>query len=199
MKLRKMSFFSILIVPLSNPSSFLDLQYSKLVPNKVTLDKEISIQVKKTASPLFYKFDKVAMHKIIEVAGQVKIESPLTSEEKDSYFQLGIVYEGDYKPGSFVKNFLPEWLLKILSINEKYGVSDIDFHHVTNTNDKLDRSDSIRDITMNFKTAAKLDKDGKFKFRVNLKKKKVLGLWLRADGDDHQGKFKTTISKLKVD
>jgi hypothetical protein len=196
--LKKIKLYSIIIVPVLGPDQFLDLKYSDLTPNIVSLNKQISIKVDNSASPLFYKFEKVEKHKEISIQGLVKIESKLKSEEKDSYFQLGVVYAGDYRPNFFVKKLLPEWLLKILNINNKYGVGNIDFFHVTGNSTQIDKKDNVRDIKITFKTVTSLNKDGSFKFSTQLRNKKILGLWFRADGDDHQGKFKTQLSKVTI-
>ncbi len=186
------------MIPFEGADNFLDLQYKKLKPNIVTLEKVVTLKVDSTASPLFYKVDPPKIYKTADIEGIIQIDTPLGSEEKDSYFQLGVVYEGSYRPGSFVRKFLPEWLLKILSINDKYGVGYVDFNHITNSDYKLDKVDSIRDIDMKFKTVGKLNKDGFFKTTIKLRNKKILGLWLRADGDDHKGKFTTTVKKLNL-
>jgi len=194
---KKLTLLSVIIVPIENKDLFLDLHYKKLTPNKVEISRTIEIKVDNSASPLFYKVDPPRKFKTLIFAGNVKIDKPLESEEKDSYFQMGVVYEGDYKPGSFVKNFLPEWLLKILSINDKYGVGNIDFHHVTNNKTLMDKKDSVRDINLSFKTITNLQSNGDFKGEINLRDKKILGLWLRSDGDDHKGSFKTNIKNIE--
>ncbi len=195
---KQLQLFSIVIVPITIPSSFLDLKYSKLPPNKVTLDKVISIRVDNTASPLFYKFNEVKQYNVVKVEGELEIERPLSSEEKDAYFQLGLVYEGNYRPNWFVRQMLPEWLLKVLSLNANYGVGRIDFLHVTNSNYRVDKNDNIRDIKMSYRTVGYFDNKLRFKFSEKLRKQKLLGLWFRADGDDHKAKFKTTIKKVEL-
>ncbi len=196
--LKSLPLFAIVIVPIENKDNFLDLKYKKLPPNKVELNKEIKITVKNTASPLFYKVDPPKKFSKAEISGLVQIKKKLESEEKDSYFQLGVVYEGDYRPGGFIRTFLPEWLLKILDINDKYGVGNIDFNHFTGNSTEMDKEDSVRDIKMKFKTVGKLNEKGEFNTSIKLRDKKILGLWLRADGDDHKGEFETTIKTLKL-
>ena len=195
---KKLKLFSILI-PVSMPGQFVDLQYSSIKPNEVNIKKSISISVNKTASPTFYKFDKVKKHSQISVSGSVQIKKALETEELDSYFQLGVIYEGDYRPGFITKKFLPEWILKIVSLNKEFGLGEIDFFHVTGINTKMSKTDNIGDVKLNFKTIANIGIDNTFKFRINLKDKKVLGLWLRADGDDHDGVFTTKINHLDIE
>ncbi len=192
-----MKLHSIILIPFLATSNFLDLKYSKLTPNQVKLDKVVEITVDKSASPLFLKASEgPKLWSEVMLEGTVAIEREIGNNENDSYFQLGVIYEGDYRPNGFVKAFLPEWLLKVLTLSETSGVSEIDFLDITNSRE-LDKSDNIRDIKLNFKTVGRLE-NGKFKFSTKLKEKKVLGFWLRTDGDDSKAKFKLIIDRFEV-
>lgn len=137
--------------------------------------------------------------KNIEVEGRVNIKKAITQKGDDSYFQLGVIYAGDYRPGGFIKTFLPEWLTIVLSLSEKEGVGEIDFFAVSEPGSKVDRKESIRSINLNFKTEGFINKsDGSFKFSFSPKDKKILGLWLRVDGDDSKAEFETRITKLSI-
>lgn len=190
--------FSIIIIPFNDPSSFLDLQYSKIKPNEVKLEKQVQINVDASASPVFYKMETPRVVKKINLTGNVKVDKAINKKEDDSYFQLGIIYEGNYRPSGFVKTFLPEWLLKVLSLSDKYGVGELEFHEASAAKVNLDKSDSIRDIKLNFKTATTIE-NGKFSMSIKPKKEKILGLWLRADGDESKAKFLTTIKSLEFE
>lgn len=191
-------FYALIVIPVSSPDQFLALKYSKLKPNEVSVGKNIVISVDNSASPLFYKIPEIKPYGSIEIEGQTEIETRLSSEKNDAYFQLGIIYEGDYRPSWLTKKLLPEWILKIINLNDQHGLSDIDFHHFKRESGFEKKSDSIRDIRLNFIQAGEIDESGKFRATIKLQNKKILGLWLRADGDDHQGKFKTTVSKLTL-
>lgn len=190
-------FYALIIIPVSTPDQFMALKYSAIKPNKVSIGKNITIAVDNSASPLFYKVSKVKVYNSIQVEGHTEIETKLSSEKSDAYFQLGVIYEGDYRPSWLTKKLLPEWILKIINLNDQYGISDIDFHHFKLESGFEEKTDSIRDIKLNFIQSGKIEDDGKFKADIKLKNKKILGFWLRADGDDHHGRFKTTVSKLK--
>lgn len=189
--------FAVVIIPVSEQASFLDLKYSKLRPNKVEVKKEVVIFVDESASPLFYKMPKVSAVKSIEVEGAVEIVKGIDPKLDDSYFQLGIIYEGEYRPSAFVKTFLPEWLLKVLSLSSKKGVGKLSFHEASAEGKTLNKKDSIRKIELEFSSATTI-KDNKFTFKVSPEKKNILGFWLRADGDDSKAKFKTTLKSLKI-
>lgn len=195
---KKLSLYSIMIVPVSNPEQFLDLKYSKIKPNKVSIKENITMAIDHSASPLFYKFNTPSVVKEINLSGSVIIDQKLQDEKMDSYFQLGVIYAGDYRPGYFMRKILPEWLLKVIDINKDFGLGEVDFFHVTGMNKQLDYTESIRSIKLNFKTISELSSEGKFEMSVAPKSKKILGLWLRADGDNHNGKFQTTIQSLDI-
>lgn len=194
----KSLLYSVVLIPVSSTDLFLNLQYSKGTPNKVTLSETITIAVNKSASPLFYKMPVVKKIKEITIEGSVKIQKQIENDQDDSYFQLGIIYEGDYRPNGFVKAFLPEWLKKVLSLNDKFGVGQISFHEVSAKGKILDKKDNIRDIKIFFKTNTHLDDKSHFKMKINPDNKKILGFWLRADGDDSKAQFVTNLKSLKI-
>ena len=184
---------------MSSTDSFYNLKYSKGEPNKVQLSKTISIEVNKSASPLFYKFDKVQKIKEISLSGTVEIKKAIQDNKDDSYFQLGVIYKGDYKPNSMMKMFLPEWLKKVLSLNEDFGLSQILFYEVSPKGKNLKKKDKIRDIELKFKTISELGADGKFNMKIKPNDTEILGLWFRSDGDDSKAQFKTNIESLLID
>ncbi|MAX66858.1 MAG: hypothetical protein QF441_07015 [Bacteriovoracaceae bacterium] len=188
--------FSIIIIPVQTPSDFLHLTYSDIKPNTIKIKKEIMIDVNHSASPLFYQFETPKKISQIEVLGEVEIIKNLESEQKDSYFQLGLIYKGEYRPHFFVQKFLPQWLNTVLNINEKFGVSEIAFYHIHKEKGFVAKEDHIRKIKLSFIKAKQLTKENTFSLTIKPQAKKILGLWLRADGDDHNGVFKTKIKKL---
>lgn len=189
---------AVVIIPVADTGNFLSLKYSDIKPNKAVISETVSFEVDSSASPFFVKVDHTNKIERIKISGKVVIDKPISNFEKDSYFQLGIIYAGDYKPGGFVRNFLPEWLKIVLSLSKKDGVGEIDFFDVSPEGQILDKKESIKSIQMTFKTASKISQTGgKFELEVSPKKTKILGLWLRSDGDDSSAKFKTTIENLK--
>ncbi|MBD65723.1 MAG: hypothetical protein CME62_10985 [Halobacteriovoraceae bacterium] len=188
---------SVVLIPLSATDNFMELSYSKIKPNGVKLDKTVEIKVSNSASPLFYRLDKPRVVKSVTLAGEVEIEKKISDFENDAYFQLGVVYEGDYYPNWIIKKVLPDWLVAVLSLSDDTGVSEVHFLGVLPKDEKLKKSDSIRDITLNFNKIADLENKS-FQFSEKLKDKKVLGFWLRADGDESDGKFTTTLNSFKI-
>lgn len=195
--LSKFALLSVLIVPVENKDNFLNLKYSKLEPNKVSLKDAIVINVNKSASPLFYKVDPPREIESIKIKGSIDVQDKISDFDNDSYFQLGIIYEGDYRPSWLVKKVLPEWLLKVLSISDKYGVGRIDFHEASTQGQKLDKEDSIRDIKMKFITNSYI-KDSKIEMDIKPKSQKILGFWLRSDGDESKAKFTTKLEQIEI-
>ncbi|MAZ47238.1 MAG: hypothetical protein CME65_01665 [Halobacteriovoraceae bacterium] len=192
------SLFSLIAIPVQSPDNFVDLQYKDIKPNKVEIGDTIKIDVENSASPLFYKFDEVKKWNSISVSGKIDISKKLESEQKDAYFQIGVIYEGDYRPGWLVRNILPEWLLTIINLNSKYGLDAVDFHHFSKEKGFEPKTESIRDIKLNFISVGPVNEEGSFNGDFKLKDKKILGLWLRADGDDHDGFFTTEVQNLSI-
>lgn len=155
--------------------------------------------MKKSASPFFVKIDQSEKINNISIEGKINITKAITEYKEDSYFQLGLIYAGDYRPRGIVRTFLPEWLNIVLRLSKKEGVGKIDFFGVSIKGSEINKKDSIRSIELNFKTVALInDKDRSFKFEVKPREKKVLGLWLRIDGDESKAEFETHITKLSL-
>lgn len=192
-------FLSVIIIPLNSPENFLDLSYSKGESNIVHFEKNLKVEVKKSASPLFYKLPEIKKIKSIVVKGRVNVVRPINKAKDDAYFQLGVIYKGDYRPNSFVKMFLPKWLTTVLSLHEEHGVGQIDFHEVSAYGKKLDRKEQVRGVSMHFKTQTLLMQDRSFVLEVTPRDKEVLGFWLRSDGDDSKAEFKLTLSSMIID
>jgi hypothetical protein len=195
----KTFLYSIVLIPVGATDSFLNLKYSKGTPNKVTFGKSVTIAVNKSASPLFYKMSEVKKVKRIKVSGEVQITKSIDNQQDDAYFQMGIIYEGNYRPNRFVKMFLPEWLKQVLGLNDDFGVGVIEFHEVSTKGKLLSKTESIRDINLSFKTATTLNEKNEFNLDITLKDKKVLGFWLRADGDDSGAIFKTQLNSFLME
>ena len=193
------SFFSVVAIPVQSPDSFVDLKYSDIKPNNVEISKQIKVSVDRSASPLFYKFQEIKKWSQIKVAGKLEVIEKLKSEKDDAYFQVGVIYEGDYKPGWMVRQVLPEWLMTIINLNSKYGLDSVDFHHFSRESGFKAREEAIRDIKLNFISLGDINDKGEFSGEFKLRDKKVLGLWLRADGDDHDGKFNLTLTSLEIE
>ena len=190
----------IIIIPASMievQKSFKDLPYSTKPQNKVELSKQISISVNNSASPLFYKIPKIRKFNSLEVMGRVEIEKDIEIG-KDTYLQIGVIYAGDYLPGSFMKAILPKWLIHALTIGGETGIGEISYLEISKVGQRLNKKDSIRGIPVSYKTLTYLDKDSHFKGLVKLKGKDVLGLWMRIEGAESSAKFKTIIESLKL-
>lgn len=192
-----MKLYSFILIPFLSVHNFLDLKYDSIKPNKVNFDKTIVINVNESASPLFYPLVDSKKLNSIKMVGEVEIEKAIGENEKDSYFQLGIIYEGNYRPSGFVKRFLPEWLLSVLNLSPNKGLSEIEFFEVSDGR-VINKEDNIRDIKLVFKNIAKL-KEKSFSFEVKPQDKKILGFWLRSDGDDSKAKFNVKILKFEID
>lgn len=205
-------------------NNFLDLKYNKIKPNTVSIsqkpackeplvpphcqstseDIQVAIKVESSSSPLFYKLNQKV--KRIDVTGQVQVTTPMSAKKDDSYFQLGLIYEGEFRPNFFTKAFLPDWLKAVVNIDPTKGIGDIFFYEASADEVKLNKVTSSKGIDLNFKTATQVKWEdphkktsGGFQFSIQPQDKKLLGLWLRSDGDDSKATFTTTIQQITIE
>jgi hypothetical protein len=188
------------VLPLQG-AQWMDLQYSDLKNNKVSMGEKISIQVNESASPLFHVFDKRKKISKVYVEGKVKIEKNIDPKADDSYFQLGIIEHGNYKANAVARWFLPKWLKTLLELNRDAGLGDIHFYGVTDqTTLGKKKETAVTDIDMSFQNLSKIDDKGRFKLEVPVKTgNDIIGFWLRSDGDDSKAKFDVTIESITFD
>ncbi len=175
------------------------LQFDGIKKNKVQFDP-LKISVDQSASPVFLPIrDKL---KNIQITGSVVIKKPIANDPswEDQYFSLGIIYEGDYKPGFFSRTMMPSWLLSLYNSAGKNitGIGNIEFWGVF----KKPNAPSISSENFNLKIiknyGASLDHKNNFKLTVQPKDLKVLALWFHSDGDDTKSKFVTSIQSIKI-
>ena len=190
--------FSILVVPSAEISNFLTLKYDEIPPNIVEIRRDVVIKVNQGASPLFYKIEPAQKFQKIKVIGELEVEKPLASERKDAYFQLGVIYAGDYQPSWLMKTWLPVWLKALLEIHPNQGLGTIDFHHFKKEKGFTPHSDRVRDVKLNYKDTGEIQTNGSFSAEILLREKEILGLWFRSDGDNHQGRFQITVKYLEM-
>lgn len=190
--------YGAFLIPMPS-KNWLDLKYSKLPQNQVLMSKSIQIKVNSSASPLFYTFKvPINIDKLI-VEGSAFVTKKIKKELDDSYFQIGVIYVGDYRPNSFIKMFLPEWMKILLKVGKDKGLSEIHFYGVSDKIDKKIKKQKVRDLKLVFQEISRIDEKGEFRLNMTLKNnKKVLGLWIRSDGDDSKAEFITTIKSIKV-
>lgn len=197
--IKKLTLFSFILIPVERPEFFLDLQYKDLPKNKVTINKEVRIEVQNSASPLFVKIPEIQAWTSIEVSGNIKVKKTLKEEKKDAYFQLGIIYEGDTTLGFFSLIFAPEWIKTLLNLAPNgYGLDSIDFHAFYGKENFKGGPEKISGVKFNTIPVTRLKKDGSFTAIIKPREKKILALWLRSDADDERGEFVVNISKLAV-
>ena len=191
-----MKLYSLVLVPFLAATNFLELKYSALPRNVVYLDKVIIIEVDRSASPLLYKLDDKSKYPRIIVDGNVDIQQPINPLVDDSYFQIGIIYEGNKIIDRLTRKLLPPLIKNVLTISPN-GASEIDFLDVSSDRE-LDWKQQIMQIKLTYKTVTRLI-DGKFEIQSQLKEKNIVGLWFRSDGDDSGGKFKVTVNNLRLE
>lgn len=176
--------------------NFYDLRYSGKTANKTTIGTDIKISVNQSASPLFYKVGRKV--KRIDIAGRISIEKPINNFTQDSYIAVGTAYAGDLRPNFFQRLIMPDWILKVNTLIPDQGLGPIDFHEASPENIYQDSQKSALGIEFTRKTVTKIQPDGSFSLEIIPKNTDILGLWIRADGDDSKAQFSVTITDFKI-
>lgn len=162
-------------------------------------EKALEISVNESASPLFYNFPKGEQLKEIQVSGKVTIENKILANKDDSYLQVGLIYNGDYRPNSFALYFLPDWLKVLIKNANNRGLGKVSFYGIALEPNEVKRVQQIRDIELEFMPDIKMSEKGEFVLSIEPEKPEaVIGLWIRCDGDDSKAKFTTVINAIKI-
>jgi len=182
------------------------LQYSDIKPNKVNFSKQsMTIQVDKSASPIFYKVNQAKAYKEVIIEAQISSTLKLKQSEQgakgndDFSLRIGLVHQGKKHLGFMQKKLASPWIKKLYSLAPpKIGVSHVEFLTIYQDNrlknKKISKSSNGM-IVENF--VVEQPKNGIIKTTLKIPSNKpVLALWINSDGDDTQSRFTVKINKL---
>lgn len=186
--------------------TFKVLKYKGIASHKFSeTEKGLKVEVKSSANPMIYKFEKASILKEVEiklkVIGELKLKESLQGEKKndDFRFRIGLVYEGDHNISSFQKLFAPEWLKELFKLGEGYkGVDRIQFYTTYQDKRIADKSrDHYFSEYLKETHNLKIDSNGFVSHRLKPEAdKRVLGFWIAIDGDDTESEFSVELQKL---
>lgn len=198
--------YAAIVIPFDS-SGWNILKYSNLPPNKVTQGKQLTIQVNKSANPIFYIFDAPKKLNTLSVKGKLSTQrfAPNQLLDKDDfYLRVGIITEGKNKLGFFQKMVASDWLKVLFSKAEKTnakGIGTVQFFAIGDSsliNKEFEKE--YFDISFSTKFVSVVSKDNTFQINQSFKDgQKVVGLWINSDGDGAKAKFDVIIDELKVD
>lgn len=213
MFLKKHSLISSLLwagflIPLDQASQWQSLQFSSIPANKVSHSSDkLTINVNKSASPLIYPFKE--SKSIKSVSARFTVEgNPFKFKEKntqgskgndDFVFRLGLVKKGDKTLNWMQRQVAAPWVLKMHSLATKgSGIDSILFLTAVQQKKLIGQSRVhplseyfIEEYLVSAEPGKEVHMEKSFDQNID-----VVGLWISADGDQTQAKFKVTIKEL---
>lgn len=199
--------WAALVIPLQGSPEWTELQFSKIPANKVTfLDKEITIEVASSASPLIYRLPKptqiAGFEAEIDIQGELNLPKKGNSFEEDSYIRFGFVASGENTLGGFKKMFAADWVKKMFALAPSgMGLDKIYFFNVATSSDLMGKSRLHPRSEYMFEEVVAIRTPDQKKVLISKKfaaAKEVMALWLSADGDDSKSKFTLQLRSLQL-
>jgi hypothetical protein len=186
------------------------LKYDNIPANRVTeLAQGLQIQINASASPLIYVFEEASTINQVSVSGMIGslpvIPQGLKQGEKgadDFPFRLGLVLEGDKTLNFAQKLIATEWVKILFGLApEEAGIDHImflnlvnpGFQYVPGTLREHPNSKSLYTETFVGQIAA--DQNFNFSYQLPMPKK-VIALWISADGDDTSSSYTLTVNSI---
>lgn len=207
--LKRYLLFGVFIIPTHATEKWKVQKYKNIPSNEVEFSRQgISIQVKKSASPLIYPMDgqnRISGFKIEgEFYGLPSFKDPKKQGEKgqDDYpLRVGFIIPGEKKLTGLKRFLAPQWVKDLYAgMPSGIGLDHILFFNVTQNPDQLNRqrthpsSDLIQE-----KFIGVVSKPGKFNIDYTFDKPiDAVALWVSIDGDDTKSEYRVVISNLEV-
>jgi hypothetical protein len=200
----------VLVLPLQDPSLWKLEEYSKIPKNEVTFQKSgMEIKVRKSASPIFYSFERKYKISGFKITGEFKglpnfkVPADQGTKRADDYpLRIGLIVSGDKKLSGLKKLFVPDWVIRLYAqIPSEFGLDHVHFFNVTQNKNQIGLKrihPSSNLITEEF--IGLVEKPGPFKFEQHLKEPlPTLGIWLSVDGDDTMSEYSIILSNLELE
>lgn len=182
--------------------SWKEIKLGKSEPNSYQFGNQLKIIVKKSSSPIVYKFDEVQEFSELQfeasVDGVMNPNAKTTAFEEDSFLQFGFVVVGDNQLGAMGKLFAPKWVSEIFALApEGMGLDKIYFYNVATKKESVNQErQSPKSKYMFERIILTKDDLGKTVSYTLLKKLKTTALWINAEGESTDSEFTTTINKI---
>lgn len=197
------------MIPLDNNSGWNLEKFSNIKSNQVEFSNAgILVQVKKSASPLIYKFNTKKSVQGFKIKGEFKglpfFEMADKQGQKgfDDYaLRIGFIVPGEKKLTGIKKLFAASWVKQLYAqLPEELGLDYIQFFNFTQSREQVGTgrihpsTDLIKEEFINY-----VKNQGPFQIEYNLKTPKdAVALWISIDGDDTQSDFDVLISNLEI-
>ena len=194
-------------VSLSSPSNWQQLSYSRIPSNEIDFSSAgLRIDIANSASPLIYPLTPryfTAAEFVLDISGELNLGQDIqgSPSNDDFLFRLGVVYEGDKQLNFFQKRVAPKWIKTLHKLAPKEtGIDTIEFFNVVSDSRLTgqSRTHPLSDLLIEHFVREGNSNVG-IQQRVALDPtKRVLALWLSADGDDTQSKYSVLVKKINL-
>ena len=201
----------MIAIPLGNKDGlWQSLSFRSLPQNQVTFaKKEISVEVKKSSSPLIYPLKNPQKVQSITLKGRVKkgaLAIPPGATQGDGkaddyILKVGLVKKGEKTLNWFQRKIAPDWVLKLYSLAPKNtGVSHIEFLVLGSQEKSLGRKRTHPLSNLLQEEVIGIFKPGKpfVLHKKFAKPMETLALWISVDGDDTGSSFDVGIDSIEI-
>lgn len=182
---------AMLQLPLRDQGVWRHVSFANTKTNDVAFtEKGLELDVKDSASPLFYALPEPVVVSSVSARGTVDGVPPADSD--DSVFRLGLAVSGGETVSWLKRVFLPKWVKELLELAPERKFSHVEFFFVGDR--ARDRSKYMKETPV-----AALATPGAFEFSKELASPlSVFGVWLQADGDDSHSAFHLVLGEVAL-
>ncbi len=195
-----------ILVPLT-PADWNQLKYSSIPSNDLsfTESKQMVIEVKESASPIFHKLAKPIKVKSLKVSGEIKgrlnLENKIQGNKgaDDFAVRIGLVLKGNKKLNFAQKIIAAKWIKDLYALaGNSSGIDHIEFINVSAQDLKWEKrvhplSDLLKEEIVGKVESGLFEIQKKFDSPVE-----VIAIWLSSDGDDTKSIYTVRLDKIEL-
>ena len=198
------------LVPLSSPSGWEVLSFSRTPPNRVTFERQgLRIDIDRSAGPVVYPLPEPTFTTRIRaegrVIGRLSLDGTLQQGEPgaDDYaLRIGLVEAGTRRLGRFQRLVAASWVKRLFALAPAdAGISRVRFLNVAESPDHVGsaRQHPLNDLLYEH-VVTSIDAEGRFAIDHNLEQvTPVLAIWLSSDGDDTSSTFSVMLERIELE
>ena len=198
----------VLVIPLSSAVNWEVLTYRGIPPNVAHFETAgLRIDVDRSAGPIVYRLTEVRQVRGIRAEGSAVGQLRTTAArqgqkgEDDYVLRVGLVEVGSRRPGWLERRMAPAWARRLFDLAPPgLGIAGIRFFNVGLAPDQMGRSRQhpASDLIVE-RVVAVPDATGRFALVVDLDAPvRTVAVWISADGDDTQSRFRLTVTRLDL-
>lgn len=179
--------------------------YDKIPPNQVLFQSgNLKVEVRKSAAPLVYKFEKPKTIKKFFVKGLYSgFKNPESNPfDEDSILRFGIVIPGENKLTGIKKWAAANWVKQLFALAPTgMGLDRIQFFNISDRTELLNTKRAHPKSKLIAETIVKIvEKPGPYTMEVVIEPPLVAAaLWLSLDGDESSSEFTNEITEISVE